>query len=352
MGQAIKKIYLHWTATDYSWQEPGHYHTVILGNGTVRRLTGYDQPLGRHTAARNSESVALAIACMGGQGWDDFPPTAVQIENLCKEVAQLATQLGWKPEAITVARVMTHAEAAANRDFPLEVVRKVSGLKPPSSTPQADEYLKRARNLGLPHENYGPAEWMDGWPGGFGERWDLWQLKPSDKPGEGGGVLREKIKRYLGQMTNPVSNFSAARQIKVYRDGKLVTTGILLADNRCYGKVGELATAYGIKANWNNKYRYINLFHSTVKPRFLSDSPLVPGYPAIDIYMNRPEDVNGESIDDPKLPARPFMQGLLIDNSVHVLVADFCQELGIPLSFQSTDASIRLGSLGGGEKQK
>jgi hypothetical protein len=345
MGQAIKKIYLHWTATDYTWQEPGHYHTVILGNGTVRRLTGYDQPLGRHTSARNSESIALAIACMGGQGWNDFPPTSVQIENLCKEVAQVASQLDWKPEEITVARVMTHAEAAANRDFPLETVRKVSGLKPPSSTPQADEYLKRARSLGLPHENYGPAEWMDQWPGGFGERWDLWQLKPSDQPGEGGILLREKIKHDLAQMAKPSSYFSTANQIKIYLDNKLVTTGILLADNRCYAKVSELAATYGMKASWNNKDHYVNLINRPLKPKFLADSPLIAGYPAIDIYMNRPVDINGESIDDPKLVFRPFIQGLLINDSVYVLLADFCQELEISLSWQNLDRSLHLGNI-------
>jgi hypothetical protein len=353
MGQVVKKIYLHWTATDYNWAEPGHYHTVILGNGTVKRMTGYDQALKEHTARRNVESVGLAIACMGGDGWSDFPPTSVQIENLCKEAAQLALHLGWKPEDITINRIMTHAEAAANRDFPLEAVRQVSGLRYPSSTPQAEAYEKKARSLGLPHENYGPAEWFDGWPGGFCERWDLWQLKSSDKPGEGGIVIREKIKKYVTQMAsaspalaNALNN--PANQCKILLNSKPITTGILLADNRCYAKVGDLATAYGMKANWNNKTRYINLLSPKFKPKFLADSPLIPGYPAIDIYMNRPQDVNGDAIDDPKFPARPFMQGILINNSTHVPVGDFCKELGIALTFEKSDRTLHLGVMANG----
>ena len=347
MAQNIKKIYLHWSATHYDWAEPGHYHTVVSGNGSVKRLTGYDQPLSAHTASRNQESVALCIACMGGRGWQDFPPTAVQIENLCKEVALLALKLGWKPDDITPYRVLTHAEAAANRDFPIEKVRQVSGWNPPTSTPQGNDYLAKARKLGLPHENYGPATWFDRWPGGFVERWDLWQLKPGDQEGEGGLIVRNKIKKYLSQMAVPEVDFSSSttnkpNQSKIYLGSKLIGTGYLLSDQRCYVRIGGLTSVYGIKTSWNNEFRYVNLLTDKFKPRYLANSPLIIGYPAVDVYLNRPEDGQGEPIIDAKFPVRPFMQGIVIDNVTHVLLADFCNELGIPFTFQSSDSSIRL----------
>ena len=35
------KIYLHWTATAYDWIRPGHYHSIITGDGLVHRLHSY-----------------------------------------------------------------------------------------------------------------------------------------------------------------------------------------------------------------------------------------------------------------------------------------------------------------------
>ena len=101
-------LYLHWTATGYDWIRPVHYHSI-------------------------------ACACMGGRPdpWS-LPPTPAQLDSLCREAADVARGFGWTAEMITVQRVMTHAEAAANRDGR------------------------------TPHENYGPVIW-----GGTGERWDL-----------------------------------------------------------------------------------------------------------------------------------------------------------------------------------
>ena len=31
-------IYLHWKATCYDWIRPGHYHSIIGGDGRVHRL--------------------------------------------------------------------------------------------------------------------------------------------------------------------------------------------------------------------------------------------------------------------------------------------------------------------------
>jgi N-acetylmuramoyl-L-alanine amidase len=346
MTQTIKKIYLHWTATDYQWAESGHYHTVILGDGSVKRLTGYDQPLGEHTARRNEESVAIAIACMGERPWIDYPPTQQQIESLCRETAQLAFRQGWQPKDITIARVMTHAEAAANRDFPLEQARKVSEFTAPCSTPQVKAYENKARALGLPHENYGPTEWFDGWPGGFCERWDLWQLKQNDRPGEGGIVLREKIQAHLQQLINSAPKaVQPANPLKIYQGKLPITVGRMLGDNRCYGKVADLAKAYGMAVTWNNQQRFVNLRGGKVKPKYLDNPNLATGYPVIDIFFNRPEDVDGNTINDRKFPARPVMQGILLSGSVYVLVADFCQEFGIELTLNRTEPAIYLGLL-------
>jgi hypothetical protein len=353
MTQNISKIYLHWSATHYNWAEPGHYHSVVLGNGTVKRTTGYEQPLSAHTFARNSSSVAICLACMGGRGWADYPPTPVQIEAACKEVALLAFRLKWLPKDISIKRVMTHAEAAANRDYAQDIARKVSGWTLPTSTPQQNQYASIARKAGLPHENYGPAYWFDKWPGGFVERWDLWQLKPSDPPGQGGFVMRTRIQEILSQMYNekpPVElTFQTGspkplRTCDVFRDKKLITKALILSDQRSYIKLTELARTYGMKLTWNQAANYVNLSAPDLEPKYLADAPLMMGYPAIDIYLNRPEDEDGSPILDPTLPMRPMMQGLVFDGATHVLVAEFAEELGIPVKV-SPNMTIYLGNI-------
>lgn len=340
------KIYLHWSATHYSWVKPGHYHTVILGDGTVKHLTGYDRPLAAHTYRRNKDSVAIAIACMGEGGWPDYPPTPIQIENLCKEVAQLAFQLGWKPEDISIYRVLTHAEAAANRDFPIEKARAAAGVG------EAE-----AIALGLPHDNYGPSSWFDGWPGGTAERWDLWQLKPNDRPGEGGFILREKIKAYLSKMNVPEISIKPAtpdrpNECKIYLESQLIAAGILLK-NRCYAPLANLTSAYQIKLSVNKEGGFINLLTDRFKARYLADSPLILGYPVIDIYLNRPETARGEEI--------PILKGILWKQKTWIILADFCQELGIEFEWKNqaiylrspsaTPSSTLLPALGGNLKR-
>ena len=110
-------IYLHWTATHDGWIRPGHYHSIVTGDGQVHRLHAYDVALPAHTWRRNTDSVALAVACMGGMPdpWTQAP-SPLQLSSLCQEAASLVRRLGWSAEEITLQRVMTHAEAAANRD--------------------------------------------------------------------------------------------------------------------------------------------------------------------------------------------------------------------------------------------
>lgn len=217
---SIKKIYLHWTATGYDWKEPGHYHTVITGNGKIHRLTDYTQDLNAHTFARNSNSVGFSISCMAGKAGQEFdttPPTEKQLQAMCEEVARLAKKIGWNADDIDITTVMTHAEAAANRDFPLQLAKKVSGLHP-ASTPAQNAADAQANALGMPHYNYGPSTWHDGWPGGDVFRWDLWKLKKSDIGGTGGFTLRGRIRKLMEN--------DAADQIVVSING-LEAKGIL-----------------------------------------------------------------------------------------------------------------------------
>ncbi|MDG1060643.1 MAG: N-acetylmuramoyl-L-alanine amidase [Synechococcus sp. cluster3_bin.96] len=155
-------IYLHWTATGYDWIRPGHYHSIITGDGLVHRLHSYSVDLPAHTWQRNSNAVALSCSCMGGtpDPWTQ-PPTPSQLESLCAETASIARSWGWSVADINITTVMTHAEAASNRD---------------------------GRSM---HDNYGPVIW-----GGSGERWDLLQLKRNGAT-DGGEQLRAGIQALM-----------------------------------------------------------------------------------------------------------------------------------------------------------
>lgn len=177
----VWRVYLHWTAGNYN-QVFEDYHTVILGDGKVVNVHPYTTELRAHTYARNKNSVALSLACMGGGGFNQYPPTQAQIRSMCRETARLIRNAGWTADKIDSRRIMTHAEAAALRDYPIDVVRRIGS---------SDE---RARAEKLPHGNYGPMYWPDGWPSGSAERWDLWHLTKSARPGTGGDELRKMIR--------------------------------------------------------------------------------------------------------------------------------------------------------------
>jgi hypothetical protein len=84
-------IYLHWSATPYTWVRSGLYHTIVAGDGHLHRLHSYTIDLNAHTWRRNSNAVAISCACMRGRPdpWT-MPPTEAQIEAMCREVAGLA----------------------------------------------------------------------------------------------------------------------------------------------------------------------------------------------------------------------------------------------------------------------
>ena len=88
-------LYLHWTAKPYDWIRPGHYHSIITGDGRLHRLHDYNVDLPAHTYGRNRNSVALSCACMGGvpDPWTQ-PPTESQLNSLCAEAAAVARTWG------------------------------------------------------------------------------------------------------------------------------------------------------------------------------------------------------------------------------------------------------------------
>ena len=83
----------------------------------MHRLHAYSVDLPAHTYGRNRNSVALSCACMGGipDPWTQ-PPTPAQLNSLCAEAAAIARSWGWQDADISLQSVMTHAEAASNRD--------------------------------------------------------------------------------------------------------------------------------------------------------------------------------------------------------------------------------------------
>jgi hypothetical protein len=337
---AINKIYLHWSATPYDFTKAGSYHTVVQGDGRVMRLTSYDQ-LTAHTFRRNSNAVGIACACMGGVPWDDFPPTAIQVENMCREAADLAKKLGWKASDIndltngtnSVNRILTHAEAAANRDFPQSLVRRGTNV--------SDE---DAIAFGLPHNNYGPSGWLDGWSSGTFERWDFFKVKRSDLNGSGGNILRNMIRGFMGATPSATPPTSSGKACAIFLNTVKISTGSLLSDGRCYVKVLDLLSPFNIELGkvQGGEERFINLISDRFKPKFLADSPLISGFQTVDIFLNRPVDSEGEPVGDARTPIRPFIGGILIDGSTHVLIADFCSELGISLTFDVSAPAVRL----------
>jgi hypothetical protein len=110
-----KKIYLHWAAAQYASNPSGWgYHSSFDNMGKKTQIRPYTQR-SNHTDGRNTNSVGIAAAAMGGASpskWGKFPPTNSQISAMAAESAALAKAWGWRASDITKSNVMTHAEAA------------------------------------------------------------------------------------------------------------------------------------------------------------------------------------------------------------------------------------------------
>jgi hypothetical protein len=294
-------IYLHWAATSYNWLRSGLYHTIIGGDGTLHRLHAYSIDLPAHTWRRNSNSVALSCACMGGRPdpWA-IPPTEVQLEAMCREAAEIARSWGWHEADITVKRVMTHAEAASNRD---------------------------GRWM---HENYGPVIW-----GGTGERWDFLQLSKSGPP-TGGDELRARIRRFMARAALPLEPPPAAAaatgtadpaRLEFRRASTMAARGQELAveldaNGSSWALAADLLSLYEIPYEWDANRRRILIGSLDVVPSFRADQvqPSV-GWPLFEMTLQHGN-------------APVILRGILRENRARCRVLEFAEEFGISVSFE------------------
>ena len=283
-------IYLHWAATPYSWVRSGLYHSIISGDGHVHRLHSYAADLPAHTWRRNSNAIALSCACMGGRPdpWT-LPPTKPQLEALCQEAAAVARSWDWGVEQITIQRLMTHAEAASNRD---------------------------GRVM---HDNYGPVIW-----GGSGERWDLLQLEPGGPP-TGGDQLRERVRQILRSDASSLPAAPAPLQFR--RAGSLTARGLPLAteidaNGSSWALAAELLERYELPFQWDASHRRIQVGALDVVPLYLDDAVQASvGWPLFEMTLERST-------------APVILRGIVRQGRAWCRVLEFAEEFGISVAYE------------------
>ena len=214
-GNLGKQIYLHWTAGTHQWRN-GPYHTTVQGDGSLYKHLPYDRHTA-HTYYRNTGNVGLSVAAMKDWNWETYGPTQPQLEGLMAEAASIAKNWGWKPSDVSIKNVMTHAEAASNKDG-------------------------RA-----PHDNYGPQFWN-----GTGERSDLHKLKRNDPDGSGGDKLRQMMKKFMGMQNPPLLREVGPGSSSGGRSGAMNSSEynllqrLVLAEAGGEGKVGMALVARSV----------------------------------------------------------------------------------------------------------
>lgn len=174
-------IIFHWTAGGYNAVYPNKYNYNIKGDGSIVKGPG-----GNHAVNRNDNSIGVTICAGGGRSdsskypndnvlgtntFKDYPIRQVQYDAMITLIAQLA-----KDNNIPVDKdhIMSHAEAGALKDYPKEKVKKYSKPLYSSCANASDDAA--AIKDGLPHCNYGPGSWKDGWPGSPSPyRWEYWE---------------------------------------------------------------------------------------------------------------------------------------------------------------------------------
>ncbi len=290
-------IYLHWAATPYTWQRSGLYHSIISGSGQVHRLHAYTVDLPSHTWRRNSNAVALSCACMGGRPdpWS-IPPTTAQLEALCQEAAAVARSWDWSADDITIQRLMTHAEAASNRD---------------------------GRVM---HDNYGPVIW-----GGTGERWDLLQLEKGG-PATGGEQLRARVQQILrGEPgTPPPEPLQFRRADSIEARGSRLDTQID-ANGSSWALAAELLERYDIPYDWDADHRRLLIGALDVVPLYLDDAVQASvGWPLFEMALQHGN-------------APVILRGILRDGRAWCRVLEFAEEFQITAGFQPFALGERRG---------
>ena len=294
-------IYLHWTATGYDWIRPGHYHSIIGGDGRVHRLHAYSVDLPAHTFGRNRNSVALSCACMGGipDPWTQ-PPTPAQLTSLCTEAAAIARSWGWQDADISLQSVMTHAEAASNRD---------------------------GRVM---HDNYGPMIW-----GGTGERWDLLQLEKNG-PSDGGEQLRKRIRALLRGDPSPTPAAPLVFKGETVIQARGADLAVQIDDQgRSWAIAADLLSRYEIPHAWDVSLRRILIGALDVAPTYRDDAVQASvGWPLVELTLqtgNAPVILTGI--------LRPGPDG----DRAWCRVVEFAEEFGISVSYEPLVLAERRG---------
>ena len=176
-SKPMQQIYLHWAGTPYN-AAPSVYNSIAKGDGTLVRSHAYGAGGLRHTYGRNSRGVGLSIAAMGVKGgkwsekraWKEFPPTNAQLNAMTAEAARIAIAWGWKKSDISKSKILTHAEAALQ-------------------------------------DGYGPGS------GVSQMRWDYHYMNPGGRPGSGGEILRNMIRKHYDLMKPTNTNLQTSATV-------------------------------------------------------------------------------------------------------------------------------------------
>lgn len=160
MGRDVK-IYAHWTGGHYE-QLFSDYHFCITGDGTVYAMTDDLAIKKDATYMRNSGSIAITLCCAYDAADENRlgpePPTEAQLNALAQVICVLADALDL---SIDLTHVLTHAEAADNKDGYYAC------------------------------EPYGPGATV--------ERWDLLVVHQGDTRWSGGDIIRGNANFYRAQ---------------------------------------------------------------------------------------------------------------------------------------------------------
>lgn len=158
----IDHIYLHWSAGRYNQSHTDKYHICIDKDGNMYADVNDFTEHRDHTYMRNGRAIGISLnGCFDAISPTNMgtePPTEKQIYALSWLVALLCVQIGIP---LDIQHVMTHAEAADNKDG--------MDLCYNDTTP-------------YPNNTYGPDSTC--------ERWDLWVLREDEQPWSGGDQIR------------------------------------------------------------------------------------------------------------------------------------------------------------------